>query len=74
MATEIKEAGSNKTTTRWMELKRLAAVVIEYVTSVNENGLDLYFLNRGVYPGVKVSEKLDLPRSSVSFVVCSIRA
>ena len=35
------------------ELKRLVAVVIDYVTSINEAGCDLYFLNRGVVRGVK---------------------
>jgi len=53
MGSTIAEAGTGKTTTRWLELKRLVAVVIDYVTSVNEQGLDLYFLNRGVVRGVK---------------------
>jgi len=42
-----------KKVTRWLELKKLASVVIEFVTSINSDGLDLYFLNRGVYPGIK---------------------
>jgi len=53
MQSTIVEPISQKSTTRWMELKRLAAVVIEYVTAVNPNGLDLYFLNRGVVKGVQ---------------------
>jgi len=53
MGTTISEAGTGKSTTRWLELKRFAAVVIDYVTSINENGMDLYFLNRGVVRGVK---------------------
>jgi len=53
MASTIAEAGTGKQTTRWMELKRLVAVIIDYVTSINEAGLDLYFLNRGVVRGVK---------------------
>ena len=43
---------SNTKTTRWKELKNLAAVLIEFVTAINPNGLDLYFLNRGIYPNV----------------------
>jgi len=53
MQSTIVEPISQKSTSRWMELKRLAAVVIEYVTAVNPDGLDLYFLNRGVVKGVK---------------------
>lgn len=33
-------------TTRWTELKRLAAVIIEFVTATNPEGLDIHFLNR----------------------------
>ena len=32
--------------TRWTELKVLAASIINIVTSINPNGLDIYFLNR----------------------------
>ena len=39
-------------TTRWMELKKLAEIVITYVTSINSNGLDIYFLNRPTIRGV----------------------
>jgi hypothetical protein len=53
MQSTIIEPISQKSTTRWMELKRLAAVIIEYVTAVTPDGLDLYFLNRGVVKGVK---------------------
>jgi len=53
MQSTIVEPISQKSTTRWMELKRLAAVVIEYVTAVVPEGLDLYFLNRGIVKGVK---------------------
>ena len=35
-----------KLSTRWLELKKLAAVIIEFITSINDNGLDIYFLNR----------------------------
>lgn len=35
-----------KRTTRWLELKRLAAILIDFVTSINPAGLDIYFLNR----------------------------
>lgn len=46
MNRSIREPNSNKTTTRWLELKKLAAVIIEFVTSINPNGVDIYFLNR----------------------------
>jgi hypothetical protein len=49
MNTKIVEPGANANKipmTRWMELKKLASVVIEFVTAINEKGLDLYFLNR----------------------------
>ena len=46
MQSVIKEPGSNKTTTRWLELKNLAAKLIEIITSVNPNGLDIFFMNR----------------------------
>jgi uncharacterized protein YegL len=40
------DIGSQKTSTRWQELKKLAASIIEIVTCVNPNGLDIYFFNR----------------------------
>jgi hypothetical protein len=50
MTTEILEEDqdpfSPNKTTRWMELKKLAAEIIKAVTSINPNGLDIYFLNR----------------------------
>ena len=46
----VTEEGANaftpKKTTRWTELMKLASVVIEFVTAVNDNGLDIHFLNR----------------------------
>ena len=42
----IVEPGSNKRTTRWLELKKLASVIIEFVTAINPNGLDIYFFNQ----------------------------
>jgi hypothetical protein len=35
-----------KRSTRWQELKKLAAIIIDFVTAINPNGLDIYFLNR----------------------------
>lgn len=52
MGNTILEPGSNKQTTRWMELKQLAAVVIEFVTAINPNGLDIYFFNRPILRNV----------------------
>ena len=39
-------------TTRWMELKKLAAALIDIITVTNPNGLDLYFLNRGTQKNI----------------------
>lgn len=50
MATAISEPGANpfaaKKNTRWTELMKLASVIIEFVTAVNDEGLDIHFLNR----------------------------
>lgn len=50
MAQAIAEEGTDpfapKRSTRWLELKKLASVMIEFVTAINPNGLDIYFLNR----------------------------
>jgi len=39
-------------TTRWSELKKLAAVIIEFVTATTPEGLDIHFLNRPSLTGV----------------------
>ena len=52
MKSSIIEPGSNKQTTRWMELKKLAAVLIEFVTAINPNGLDIYFFHRPILRNV----------------------
>lgn len=44
---------AQKKITRWFELKKLAASIIEFVTSINPDGLDIYFLNRPHQFGVK---------------------
>lgn len=41
-----------KQTTRWLELKKLAAVLIEFTTASNPEGLDIHFLNRPPKLGV----------------------
>jgi hypothetical protein len=50
MGSLIAEEGSDpfaqKKSTRWLELKKLAAVLIEFVTMITDDGLDIYFLNR----------------------------
>jgi len=50
MSLTIAEEGTDpfapRNSTRWLELKKLAAVIIQFVTAVNDSGLDLYFLNR----------------------------
>jgi len=58
MGTPIAEEGTDpfalKTSTRWGELKKLAAACINIVTAVNPDGMDLYFLNR--QPVLNVTE------------------
>jgi len=50
MAQPIAEEGTDpfapKRSTRWLELKKLSATIIEFVTAISVNGLDIYFLNR----------------------------
>lgn len=50
MGNAIAEEGTDpfapKRSTRWLELKKLASVIIEVVTATNTDGLDIYFLNR----------------------------
>ena len=50
MNKSITEEGTDpfavKRSTRWLELKKLASVIIDFVTAINPNGLDIYFLNR----------------------------
>lgn len=56
MSSQICEPGyqspNAKKITRWFELKKLAAALIEISTCVNPNGLDLYFLNRDKQLGI----------------------
>lgn len=46
IAEEGTDPFAQKRSTRWKELKKLAASIIEFVTAVNPNGLDIRFLNR----------------------------
>ena len=48
IAAEGNDPFAVKTSTRWYELKKLAAALIEIITIVNPNGLDIYFLNRAI--------------------------
>lgn len=56
MSNPIAEEGTDpfapKRSTRWLELKKLASVIIEFVTAINPSGLDIYFLNREKVCGV----------------------
>lgn len=52
LAEEGTDPFAPKRTTRWLELKRLAAGLIDFVTSINPAGLDIYFLNRPMIKGV----------------------
>jgi len=53
IAEEGNDPFAQKKTTRWFELKKLAAALIEFITAVNPDGLDIYFLNRKHIFGVK---------------------
>jgi hypothetical protein len=56
MAQPIAEEGTDpfapKRSTRWLELKKLSATIIEFVIAINASGLDIYFLNREKRVGV----------------------
>jgi len=56
MASPIKEENADpfavSKTTRWLELKKLAASLIEITTAVNQKGIDIYFFNRPTLRGV----------------------
>ncbi|AYV83947.1 MAG: hypothetical protein Hyperionvirus14_36 [Hyperionvirus sp.] len=46
IAEENTDPFAPKRSTRWLELKRLASKIIEFVTAINAEGLDIHFLNR----------------------------
>jgi len=46
IAEENTDPFAPKRSTRWLELKRLASKIIEFVTAMNSDGLDIHFLNR----------------------------
>src|SRR5579863_452899 len=56
MANPIAEEGTDpfaiKRSTRWLELKKLASAIIQLVTAINSDGMDIYFLNRPPLRGV----------------------
>jgi hypothetical protein len=56
MGQDISDEGTdpfaNKNSTRWKELKRLAAALIDLITAIKPEGLDIYFLNRPKVLGV----------------------
>jgi len=56
MAQAIAEEGTDpfavKRSTRWLELKKLVAVIINFATSISSDGIDIYFLNRPKVTGV----------------------
>jgi hypothetical protein len=62
MAMSITEPATATTparmTTRWLELKKLTSIILEYTIAVNPHGVDLVFLNRGAYPGVQSVQAL----------------
>ncbi|AYV86673.1 MAG: hypothetical protein Sylvanvirus6_14 [Sylvanvirus sp.] len=46
IASEGKGAFLAKSTTRWLELQQLAFILIEFVTALCPDGMDIHFLNR----------------------------
>lgn len=58
IAEEASDPFAQKTSTRWAELKKLAAACINVVTCINPQGLDLYFLNREPVIGVTETSRL----------------
>jgi len=62
-------------TTRWSELKKLASVVIDFVTATNHKGMDIYFLNRPKVTDVQSMAGLqaafnDAPRGGTPLISC----
>lgn len=57
MSSKLPEEGTDPfaptLSTRWLQLKRLAAGIIDLVTVVKHEGIDLYFLNRSPYLNVE---------------------
>ncbi len=56
MSQPIAEEGTDpfapRNSTRWNELKKLAAAIINFTTSINDYGIDIYFLNRPKICGI----------------------
>jgi hypothetical protein len=57
MATTVVQPGQSPWSTgpqvtRWSELERLAAVLVDMITSTTPEGLDCHFLNRGSFENV----------------------
>lgn len=52
MSEENVDPFAPQNSTRWLELKRLCKVLIEFITSLNHRGTDIYFLNRGYVKNV----------------------
>lgn len=56
MISPIAEEGTDPfaptSSTRWRELKKLASIIIQFITAIKETGLDIYFLNRDKICGV----------------------
>ena len=55
----IKDTTSNKTTTKWSELKKLAEVFVDIITSVNPDGADITFFNRPTFRNVTNIEQIE---------------
>jgi glutaredoxin len=45
-------------TTRWDELKNIVAIVAEVAAALDDNGIDVFFLNRSPVEGVRTSSQI----------------
>lgn len=51
---------NNPQTTRWDELKHLVRILVDIASVIDDNGIDIYFLNRPEMLGVKTPEGLEV--------------
>lgn len=50
---------NNGHSTRWDELKSVVKIVISIATIYDSNGIDIYFLNRGIYENIESEENIE---------------
>ena len=59
MNTSIKD-NKNINLTRWDELKSIVNIVISIANVYDNNGIDIHFLNRGIYNNIKFEEQASI--------------